>query len=336
MLTAALDKLTQKQDLTREEAAELIEIMGSGKANLAQIAAILTALKTKGETIEEITGFAQRMRDKAIKINTDGLEAVTDSCGTGGDGTNTFNISTASAIIAAACGVNMAKHSNYRITGKCGSSNVLEALGIPVYEKPEAVRNSLKQHSIGFIHAPYFHKSTFHVNVVRKELGIRTVFNFLGPLTNPALPAGQVIGVSNPAMQPVIAQVLHNLGCKKAMVVCGVDPLIDEISICGTTRIYRLENGAIDNFEINPADFGMETASLKEIEGGDSDFNARIIRDIFSGKTQGPKLDVLLLNTSAVLWAGNKAQNLHEGVEIARNAVESGKAAEKLKNLSKS
>ncbi len=335
MLKAVINKLNKKQDLTTVEAAEVIDIISSKDVPDSQIAELLISLSSKGATVEEMTGFALEMRKKAVKINTDGPGVITDSCGTGGDGTNTFNISTAAAIVAASCGVNIAKHSNYKITGNCGSSNVLEALGIPLLKGPYEIEQSLKKHSIGFIHAPYFHQSTAKLHKVRRELKVRTIFNFLGPLTNPALPTGQVIGVSAPDMLPKITHVLRNLGCNRAMVVCGIDPLIDEISICGPTKIYRLEKGEIDNFEIKPADFGMETAPLDEISGGDPDFNAGIIRDIFSGKRKGPDLDILLLNTAAVLWAGNMAKTLQEGVELALKSIESGKAAEKLLILSK-
>ncbi len=334
MLTRALNKITENNNLSREEAAGLIDIIGTGDANPAQIAALLAALRTKGETVPEITGFALRMREKALKINTCGIDTIADSCGTGGDGANTFNISTASAIVAAACGANIAKHSNFGITGKCGSSNVLEALNIPLQKKPAMVEKNLEQHSIAFIHAPFFHKSTFHLNAVRKEIGIRTIFNFLGPLTNPAKPTGQVIGVSNPKMLPKITETLRNLGCKKAMVACGTDPVMDEISICGKTAIYKLENGKIENFEITPGDFGMEKAALKEIAGGTPDVNAGIIKGIFSGQIKGAKLNILLLNASAVLWAANMAESLEQGVNIAAGAIEEGMAMDKLLSLS--
>ncbi|NLF82611.1 MAG: anthranilate phosphoribosyltransferase, partial [Candidatus Gastranaerophilales bacterium] len=193
MLTAALDKITENQDLTEQEAIDVIHRLDTGKVNTAQIAAFLAAIRTKGETIPEITGLAKGMLEKALKINTNGMGTVVDSCGTGGDRSNSFNISTASAIVASAAGLAVAKHSNYSITSKCGSSNVLEALGIPLLTTAGDVENNLKEHSIAFIHAPYFHKSTFHVNQVRKELKARTIFNYLGPLTNPARPVGQVV-----------------------------------------------------------------------------------------------------------------------------------------------
>lgn len=334
MLSKSLQKITQKQNLTEQEACELIHFISTGEANPFQIAAFLSALKTKGETIEEITGFAKGMREKANHIDTNSIKPIVDSCGTGGDGINSFNISTASAIVAAACGLNVAKHTNVGFTSRCGGSNVLQALGIPLLKTPEEVKNSLNKNSIAFIHAPYFHKSAFHVNHVRKELGIRTVFNFLGPLTNPASPTGQVVGVSNPEMLPKIIQVLKNLGCKKAMTVCGTDPVMDEISICGKTLVYELDNGNITNYEISPADFGYKIGSVQDIAGGSPEINAKLIKDLFSGKTEGAKLEILLLNTAAVLWSGGKVSSLQEGVGLSAKIIKNGDALKKLQELS--
>jgi len=333
MLINILNKLNYNIHLSEQEAFELINYIASGQANPYQLAALLASLKTKGETVEEITGFARGMRARTLKINTDGIGLIVDTCGTGGDGINSFNISTASAIIAAAAGLKVAKHTNFGFTSRCGGSNVLEALKIPLLKQPEEVSYSLKNKSIAFIHAPFFHQSTFHVNQVRKELGIRTIFNFLGPLTNPVLPTGQVIGVSSDDMVPKIAHALKNLGCKKAMVVCGIDPVMDEISICGKTLIYELNNEKITSYEITPEDFGLKTAPVQDIAGGSPDINASIIEDLFSGKQSGARQEILLLNTAAVLWAGNKVSTLKEGVKLAREIIESGKALAKLTEL---
>jgi len=335
MLKKYLHKISENQNLTREEAGELIDLMSTGKVPSVQISELLLSLKTKGETVEEITGFAQKMREKAVKINTYGLGNITDSCGTGGDKTNTFNISTASAILAAAAGVNIAKHSNFGFTSKCGSSNVLQSLGIELSKTPEEVEKSLKENNIAFIHAPYFHKCTAHVNSVRKELGIRTVFNLLGPLTNPAFPTGQIIGVPDRELCPKIAEVLKNLDCERALVVSGINPVMDEISICGKTFVSELNKGKIKNFEIHPEDFGLKTANLEAIQGDTAEINAGIIKDIFNGKILGAKLDVVLLNSAAILWAGNRAGSMEEGLKISKEAVESGRAAEKLNKLKK-
>ncbi len=334
MLKKALNKITENQDLSEKEAIELIYCISSGEANPFQISALLSALKAKGESVEEITGFARGMRELAVRVNSEAEEPIVDSCGTGGDGINSFNISTASAIVASAAGLRVAKHTNFSFTSKCGGSNVLQTLNIPLLEDPEAVERALKSNSIAFIHAPFFHKSTFHVNRVRKELGIRTIFNFLGPLTNPVFPTGQVVGVSNPQMLHKIAATLQNLGCKKAMVVSGVNPIMDEISICGRTRIYRLDNNKITSFEITPEDFGYKTSSVQEIAGDSPLVNAKIIKDIFSGNTKGAKLEVLLLNSAAVLWAGGKVSSLQEGAGLAEEIIESGKALKKLSELS--
>ncbi len=333
MLIKALNKIMQNQNLSEQESFDLVNYLSSGDANPAQIAAFLSAIKTKGETVEELTGFAKGMLGNAVKIELPDGEMVVDSCGTGGDGADTFNISTASAIVAAASGLKIAKHSNAGFSSKCGSSTVLEALGIPLLQTPEQVENSLKTHSIAFIHAPYFHKSTYHVYQIRKELGIRTVFNFLGPLTNPARPKGQVIGVSTPDMQPIMAGTLKNLGCKRALIVCGVDPVMDEISLCGKTLVYELNDGEISNYEVHPEDYGLQRASLEDIEGGLPDDNAKIIEDIFAGKLKGAKLDILKFNSAGVLLAGNKVKTIEEGVKLSAELITSGQALQKLKEL---
>lgn len=333
MLKKHLEKIKTGIHLSEAEAAEFIDLAETGNVPPEQIADFLVSLKNKGETINEITGFAKRMREKAVKINTLGLESIIDSCGTGGDKTNTFNISTACAILVASCGVNIAKHSNYSITSKSGSSNVLQALGIELSQTSEEVEKKLKNNNIAFLHAPYFHKCTAHVNSVRKELGIRTVFNILGPLTNPAFPTGQVIGVPDKNLCPVIAQVLKNLGCRKALVVNGLNPVMDEISICGKTFVSQLNNKKIENFEIHPEDFGIKQAKLEDIQGDTPEVNAKIIEDIFSGKILDARLDIVLINSAALLWVGNVVESLEEGIIKARDAVKNGKAAQKLHSL---
>ena len=333
MLKEALIKVVDGKNLTSQETSNLIDYLSEGHAAPTLIAAFLTALKMKGETPDEITGFARKMRDKAPKINLDGFDTVVDSCGTGGDHSNTFNISTASAILASSSGLNVAKHSNFGFTSKCGSSNVLESLGIKLVTTPEEVENSLRKTNITFIHAPYFHKCTFYVNTVRKELGIRTVFNFLGPLTNPTKPTGQVLGVACPKLCPKIAETLNNLGCKKAFVVNGQNPTIDEISICGKTLIYKLENGKIEFIEVHPEDFGIKQAKLEELAGGTPEENAKVIEDIFAGKISGARLDAVMLNSAALLWVGNKADSIENGLKLAYELVSSGKALNKLNEL---
>jgi anthranilate phosphoribosyltransferase len=334
MLKKLIEKIKQGKHLSEDEAAEFIDLAESNEVSTDQIADFLLSLKEKGETLEEITGFARRMREKALKINTSNYNNIVDSCGTGGDKTNTFNISTACAVVAAAAGVNVAKHSNYGFTSKSGSSNVLEALGIKLLQSPDAAEQSLKNHNIAFIHAPYFHKCTANVNSVRKKLGIRTVFNIVGPLTNPAFPYGQVMGVANITLCSKIAEVLKNLDTKKALVVSGINPSIDEVSICGKTFVSELNNGIITNYEITPEDFGLRTAKLEDIQGDTPEVNAKIITDIFAGKITDAKLDVVLLNTAALLWTANAANSLQDGVNLARSIIKEGKAFDKLKSLS--
>ena len=334
MIQNAIKKVIEGKSLTLKEAGDIIDFIADNKALPSQIGAFLTSLKMKGETVDEITGFALKMREKALKINMDEIDTVVDSCGTGGDCSNSFNISTASAILASASGLMVAKHSNFGFTSLCGSSNVVEALKISFTKSPQEITKLLKKNNIVFIHAPYFHKCTQNVNSVRKELGIRTVFNYLGPLTNPVSPTGQVLGVANTEIAQTMAEVLNNLGCKKAMVVCGQDPVIDEISICGKTLVYKLEKGKIEHFEIFPEDFGFTRANIKDIEGGTPETNAKIIKDIFNGVIDGAKLDAVLINTAALLWVGDKTDSIENGIKLAKNLISEGLAKKKLKQIS--
>lgn len=328
-----IQKLADLQNLSAQEASDVIDIFASNQASAGQIGAFLTALKLKGETIEEITGLASRLREKAVQIDTNSFSDIVDSCGTGGDCSNTFNISTASAILAASSGLCVAKHSNFGFTSQSGSSNVLQSLGIELVQTPEKARENLQRNNITFIHAPYFHKATASVNPIRKEIGIRTVFNFLGPLTNPAKPTGQVLGVAVPELCEKMAHALKGLGCKKALVVNGQNPTIDEFNICGKTLVSRLNNGVIDTFEIYPEDLGLQRAKIQDIAGSTPDINAQIIKDIYNGKITDAKLNAVVYNTAGLLWVGNKVNSLEEGVKLAYELVSSGKAKNKLKNL---
>lgn len=333
MLKSLIKKLIEGKNLSTREVSDVIEFIAEGNAMPSQIGSFLTALSIKGESVEEITGLALKMRELAVKINIEGISEIIDSCGTGGDGANTFNISTASAIVAASGGICVGKHSNFGFSSKCGSSNVIEALGIKLAETPEKVTEEIERHGISFIHAPYFHKCTSYVNDVRKEIGIRTVFNYLGPLTNPLYPSGQVLGVSRPDLAPNMAKVLKNLGCKRAMVVNATDPNLDEISICGKTIIHKLENNNIESMEISPEDFGIERAEIKDICGGDPHYNAKLIENIFKGEITDSRLDIVLLNSAALFWAGNKTTSLEEGIKMAKILVENGKVYNKLLEL---
>ncbi len=333
MIIDAVKKLVENRDLSFQEAADLVDFIGEGNALPTQIAALLTALKMKGETPEEISGFAYKMREKAVRLDLNHTGEIVDSCGTGGDCSNTFNISTSSAILGSSCGLNVAKHSNFGMTGKCGSSNVLSALGINLVNTAEEAEEYFKRHNIVFLHAPFFHKATSSVNPVRKEIGIRTIFNFLGPLTNPARPTGQVLGVACPKTAPKIAEALRTLGCKKALVVHGQNPTMDEISICGKTTVYKLENNILETFDAYPEDFGMKRASLEEIIGGEPEHNADLIEKIFSGQITGAKKDAVVLNSAGLLWVGNIVNSIEEGISTASNLIESGKALNKLNEL---
>lgn len=332
MIVKAIKKICEKKDLSFEEAVELIDIFSTGRATQGQIGAFLTAIAIKGTSAEEMTGFVTRIREKALRIELD-VENLVDSSGTGGDFANTFNISTAAAIVTASSGLCVAKHSNSSITSQCGSSNLIEALGIGLVRTPEAAINQVKKNNITFIHSPFFNKATACVNSVRKEIGIRTVFNFIGPLVNPSFPTGQVLGVSSPVMAPIMAEVLNNLGLKKALVVHGADPLIDEINICGETKIYKIENGNIDCFSIFPEDFGIKRAKIEDLKGSTPDENANLIREIFEGKVNGPCLDAVLINSAAMLWVGNQVKNLEEGYKMASGLIESGRTFKKLNDL---
>ncbi len=333
MFINIINKLLDHKNLTLEESKSVIDIIATQDIPDVQIAAFLSLLKYKGETIEEISGLAQGLREKAEKINISNDKTIVDSCGTGGDQANTFNISTASSIVAAAAGIYVAKHSNFSLTSKCGSSNVLQALDIPLSQTAKEVQNDFENKNIAFIHAPYFHKATSRVHPVRKSLGFRTIFNFLGPLTNPTSPSGQVLGVSDPGMCSKMIEVLKILGCKKALVVNSKNPIMDEISICGKTDVYKLENNNIEKFEIHPEDFGIKPATLEKISGGTPDENAQIIKDIFSSKLKGPKRDILLLNAAALLWVGEKAPSLQEGVLMVYNLIENGVVCNKLQDI---
>lgn len=333
MIKDILKKLSKKEDLSYEEARKVIDCFSKGEATPGQIGAFLSTITMKKPSTEEMTGFVSRMRELATKVEVD-ADNIVDSCGTGGDGSNTFNISTTAAIVTASCNeIIVAKHANYGITSKCGSSNVVTELGIDLVQTPEKAQIATKEKSITFIHSPYFHNATASVNPIRQELGFRTVFNFLGPLVNPTFPTGQVVGVADLEMAPKMIEVLKNVGCKKALVVHGIDPIIDEISICGETKVFRLQNGVIDNFTITPEDFGIKKATLEDLKGASPKENAELIKEILKGNITDAKLDAVAINTAAMLWAGNQAKTLEEGLSLAYNLIKSGKAYQKLEEL---
>lgn len=304
------------------------EIM-EGEASNAQIGAFITALRMKGETIEELAGAAKVMRAKAAKIKVDGT--IVDTCGTGGDGTNTFNISTACAFVAAGGGLRVAKHGNRSVSSQCGSADVLHALGVRIDCAPEQVKECIRKIGIGFLYAPIFHSAMKYAAPPRREIGIRTIFNLLGPLSNPAAANVQLLGVYDAALTLVMAEVLKKLGVGAALVVHG-EGGFDEITITGSTRVSELKQGKIITYEICPEDFGLKRGILEDIIGGDANQNAKIIQSVLSGE-KGPKRDILLLNAGALFMAAEAAKDFKEGIALAERSIDSGAATEKLKQL---
>jgi anthranilate phosphoribosyltransferase len=305
------------------------EIM-RGEATPAQIAAFITALRCKGETVEEITGCARAMRAEASTISLD-QEIVLDTCGTGGDGASTFNISTATALVAAGAGVTVAKHGNRAVSSKCGSADVLEGLGVKIDLPPDAVKECIEEVGIGFLFAPVFHQAMKHAVGPRRDIGIRTVFNILGPLTNPAGANAQVMGVYSPELTQVMAHVLDNLGSKRSIVVHGKDGS-DELSIAGQTQVSELQPRGVTNYEVSPEDLGLPRYDMSEIVGGSVEENVRILLEVLQGK-EGAARDAVILNGAAAMVVASKCSILREGAEIAREAIDSGSAMQKLDAL---
>ncbi len=329
-LRKALARITAGQHLTEEEALAVMEEMMTDKATPAQIGAFLVALKMKGETVEEITGMARAMRAKATPLET-GLPNIMDTCGTGGDTRNTFNISTTAAFVIAGAGVPVAKHGNRAVSSRCGSADLLEALGVPISLSPVDTAKCLKEVGLAFLFAPVFHQSMRFAAAPRRELGLRTVFNILGPLTNPAGATCQVLGVYDHSLTGVMASVLGRLGCRRAFVCHGYDGT-DEVSISGPTRVSMLREGEVVTFDLHPGDAGIATADMETIQGGGPEQNARITMSILEGR-KGPCRDVVVLNAGLGLVAAGLAENLREGVDLACYSLDSGKALGKLEAL---
>lgn len=332
MLKMAINKLLVKENLTEEEAYNSMNTIMTGQGTESQIGAFLVALRMKGENIEEITGCAKAMRDNAIKVNME-QEYIIDTCGTGGDGGKTFNISTAASIIAASSGIKIAKHGNVAVSSKSGSADVLSKLGVNINLDSIEAKKCIDKVGIAFLFAQRYHKAMKYAATPRRELGTRTVFNILGPLTNPAYVTGQVMGVYDEKLTNTVANVLSNLGCKKAMVVHGMDGL-DEITTTTTTKVSQVNNGYVKDYFINPEEYGLSLSSLKDIEGGTPEENAEIILNILKGE-RGKKRDIVLLNTAAALYVGNGCNSIKEGMDLATNLVDSGKAYNKLQQLIK-
>jgi anthranilate phosphoribosyltransferase len=331
MIKEAISYLVGGRSLTMDEASAVMEEIMEGSATPAQFGAFVTALRLKGETVEEIAGLARTMRAKALRVNIN--EPVVDTCGTGGDGSGTFNISTAAAFVAAACGMKVAKHGNRAMSSQCGSADVLEALGVKIDLNPEQVKNCLEKVGIGFMLAPVFHPAMKYAAAPRKEVGIRTVFNILGPLTNPAGAGAQVLGVPEKGLTEKMATVLKMLGCQHALVVHGEDGL-DEITITGKTFVSELKDNTIKNYEIAPEDIGLQRTKSDTLKGGTAKENAELLHSILSGK-KGAQRDIVLMNAAAALVAGNKVATLQQGITLASKAIDSGNAWQKVEELVK-
>jgi anthranilate phosphoribosyltransferase len=330
MVKKAIGKIVGGIDLSESEMMEVMDIIMEGEATPAQIGAFITALRFKGETVDEVTGAARIMRRKATRINA--LSSViVDTCGTGGDGMNTFNISTTAAFVAAAAGLTVAKHGNRAVSSSCGSADVLEAVGVNIDAGQEIVEECIQQIGIGFLFAPRLHGAMKYAIGPRREIGIRTIFNMLGPLTNPAGATSQLIGVYDPRLTEMFAGVLKNLGAKRAFVVHGSDGL-DEATVTGETRVSELNDGLITTYNINPVDFFGETSDGEELVGGNASVNAEITKDVLTGKG-GACRKIVLLNTALAIMAGGKAENIREGIDIAADCIDSGAAVKKLQAL---
>jgi anthranilate phosphoribosyltransferase len=324
-----IQRATDGEDLTQEEAREAARLVFE-EATEAQIGALLTALRAKGETEAEIAGFAEGMREAARTIDPDRRPLV-DTCGTGGDDYDTINVSTTATMVAAGAGVPVAKHGNYSVSSSSGSSDVLEEVGVDLDSSPEAVEARIKSDGIGYMHAPAFHPAMKAVIGPRRELGMRTIFNVLGPLTNPADADAQVVGVYDPDLVPMLARALSRLGVDRALVVHGSG--LDEIALHDETVVAELDDGEIEEYSITPADLGLEEASIEAIAGGTPEENAADLRGIVTGELDGPKRDVILANAGAAVYVAGEADSLEAGVERAREAIESGAAAETLATL---
>lgn len=330
-MKTAIAALVEGKNLSREEAERVAELILTGKASDAQIASLLTALRMKGETVDEILGFASVLRGKARTLQPK-VSNYVDFVGTGGDRTYSFNVSTTSSFVVAAAGVPVAKHGNRSISSKSGAGDVLEALGVNISADPKVVEKCVEEVGIGFMFAPHFNPCMKYVGPVRKDLGIRTVFNILGPLSNPSRAEKMVVGVYNPKLVETIAKVMVGLGVVRGLVVSGEDNM-DEITLTGTTTVGEIRDGEVKVYRIAPEQFGMKPCTLKELEGGDGTVNAQITKDILSGKEQGAKRAIVLLNAGAALYVGGVTESIEAGISLAAHTIDSGKAVRILENM---
>jgi anthranilate phosphoribosyltransferase len=333
-LLAFLHSVSERRHLSEVEAREAMRIILNGGASPVEIAGFLVALRMKGETVDELVGFARAMRDMAQTVDP-GLngQPLLDTCGTGGDGLCTFNISTVAAFVVAGAGVRVAKHGNRSISSQCGSADLLEGLGIRLLPAPEAIARAIREVGIGFLFAPSLHTAMKHAQPVRVQLKMRTVFNLLGPLTNPAGATAQLVGAPSAEAAELMAGALTALGLQRGFVVHGADGL-DEITTTGPTLAFEIRNGSFARLTLDPGDFGVATAALEDLKGGDKETNCRIARGIFSGAS-GPKRDIVLVNASAALVASGKAADFREGVHLAQCSIDSGAALAKAEELAR-
>jgi anthranilate phosphoribosyltransferase len=338
MIREAISHIAAGAALSEDEAAAVMEEIMTGSATPAQMGAFLTALRLRpgGETVEEIAGMARIMREKAVQVHLDAkvLTHALDTCGTGGDGAGTFNVSTAAGIVAAAAGAHVAKHGNRSATSRCGSADVLEAMGARIDLGPEQVANCVQQVGFGFMFAPAYHPAMKHVGPARREIGIRTVFNILGPLTNPAHTPYQVLGVADGSLLRKMGEVLLHLGCQHALIIHGEDG-IDECSLNAPTRVCEVRHGKdLREYTITPEQVGLARASDPQaLQGGDPAYNANLLRDLLDGKANGPAADMLCLNTGAALLASEQVESLADGVKLARSTLREGKARQRLADV---
>ena len=330
-IQTAIKLVTSGKSLYVADASDVFTSIMEGEATDAQIAALIVALRMKGETPDEITGAAYAMREKATHIYTSSRKNLIDTCGTGGDGSNTFNISTVAAFVAAGAGAKVAKHGNRSASSRSGSADVLESLGVDISLNAERISVCLKELGIGFLFAPALHAAMKYAGAARKQIGIRTIFNIIGPLANPARTTSQLLGVFSPDLTETIALALKNMGSDKAFVVHGLDPL-DEISICGPTKVSEIRGGEIITYQITPEEFGFKRALLADIQGGEPDYNAAIAKEVLEGK-KGPHRDVVVLNAAFALCAASITDTPKEGIAAAEKSIDSGAALEKLNKL---
>jgi len=330
MFQALLNKVVEGKHLSREESIEAMDLVMSGEVLSSQLASFLTALRMKGETVDEITGFALVMREKAARVNIP-ADNLIDTCGTGGDGGKTFNISTASAIVAAAGGARVAKHGNRAVSSKSGSADVLEKLGVAITLGEKETERCLTETNLCFMFAPLYHQAMKHAVGTRKEIGFRTVFNLLGPLTNPARADRQIIGVYDPSLVEKAAHVLREIGLKRCLVVCS-DEGLDEISVSAPTNIVELKDGEIQSYRLTPEDLGLNRYALEDVSGGKAEMNAQIIRNVFNGE-KGANREIVLANTAAALYVADQCGSLREGVMLAAELIDQGLANRKLEQL---